>query len=103
MRLWEDSPSSISVSKKLHVFFLPFLSPTGKGTPTNQQHYKSVTLTIACIVSFWEKKKVVVTGGYGFIGSHLVERLLDAGANVKVADFAPRKGGAGKPAAVPAR
>jgi GDP-L-fucose synthase len=40
-------------------------------------------------MSFWKKKKVVVTGGYGFIGSHLVERLLDAGANVKVADFAP--------------
>ncbi|HEY7220060.1 MAG TPA: NAD-dependent epimerase/dehydratase family protein, partial [Candidatus Binatia bacterium] len=40
-------------------------------------------------MSFWEQKKVVVTGGYGFIGSHLVERLLDAGADVKVADFAP--------------
>jgi len=35
---------------------------------------------------------VVVTGGYGFIGSHLVERLLEAGANVKVADFAPGEG-----------
>ena len=41
-------------------------------------------------MSFWKKKKVVVTGGYGFIGSHLVERLLEAGADVKVADFAPR-------------
>ena len=40
-------------------------------------------------MTFWEQKKVVVTGGYGFIGSHLVERLLDAGTNVKVADFAP--------------
>src|SRR5438034_10535656 len=43
-------------------------------------------------MSFWKQKKVVVTGGYGFIGSHLVERLLDAGANVKVADFAPSDG-----------
>src|SRR5882757_10066184 len=40
-------------------------------------------------MSFWKQKKVVVTGGYGFIGSHLVERLLAAGADVKVADFAP--------------
>jgi nucleoside-diphosphate-sugar epimerase len=43
-------------------------------------------------MSFWKQKKVVVTGGYGFIGSHLVERLLEAGANVKIADFAPSDG-----------
>ena len=35
---------------------------------------------------------MVVTGAYGFIGSHLVERLLGAGANVKVAGFAPADG-----------
>ena len=29
---------------------------------------------------------VVVTGGAGFIGSHLAERLLELGANVRVAD-----------------
>jgi GDP-L-fucose synthase len=43
-------------------------------------------------MSFWTQKKVVVTGAYGFIGSHLVERLLGAGANVKVAGFAPADG-----------
>lgn len=37
-------------------------------------------------MSFWTQKKVVVTGGRGFIGSHLAERLLKAGANVRVAD-----------------
>ena len=30
----------------------------------------------------WDKRKVVVTGAGGFIGSHLVERLLDLGADV---------------------
>jgi len=31
----------------------------------------------------WKNKKVLVTGAEGFIGSHLVERLLRAGAKVK--------------------
>jgi dTDP-glucose 4,6-dehydratase len=31
----------------------------------------------------WEKQTVLVTGGGGFIGSHLVERLTTAGANVR--------------------
>jgi len=29
---------------------------------------------------------VLVTGGASFIGSHLVEQLVDRGANVRVAD-----------------
>jgi dTDP-glucose 4,6-dehydratase len=32
---------------------------------------------------FWEGKDVLVTGGGGFIASHLVERLVDGGARVK--------------------
>lgn len=34
--------------------------------------------------SFWRNKKVVVTGGDGFIGSHLVELLVEHGAKVRV-------------------
>ena len=32
----------------------------------------------------WEKQKVLVTGGSGFIGSHLVEKLVSLGADVRV-------------------
>lgn len=32
---------------------------------------------------FWRKKKVLVTGADGFIGSHLTERLVKEGADVK--------------------
>ncbi|HCU73972.1 MAG TPA: NAD-dependent dehydratase, partial [Chloroflexi bacterium] len=35
-------------------------------------------------MSYWNGKRVLVTGGTGFIGSHCVERLLEHGAHVRV-------------------
>jgi UDP-glucose 4-epimerase len=35
-------------------------------------------------MNFWTAKRVLVTGGRGFIGSHLVRRLLGAGADVAI-------------------
>lgn len=37
-------------------------------------------------MSYWTGVKVLVTGGASFIGSHLVDRLVEAGADVRVAD-----------------
>ena len=37
-------------------------------------------------MSYWKDKSVLVTGGASFIGSHLVDRLVGYGANVRVAD-----------------
>ena len=40
-------------------------------------------------MSFWDGKRVLVTGGTGFIGSHCVERLLSLGAHVRVTTHNP--------------
>ena len=41
-------------------------------------------------MSFWTNKKVIVTGGRGLIGSHLVDRLLTEGATVRGVDLRSR-------------
>jgi GDP-L-fucose synthase len=38
-------------------------------------------------MSFWKNKRVLVTGGAGFLGSHIVDRLKNAGGEF----FVPRK------------
>ena len=37
-------------------------------------------------MSDWDRKRVLVTGGAGFLGSHLCERLLSDGAEVLCVD-----------------
>ena len=37
-------------------------------------------------VNFWENKKVLVAGGAGFVGSHVVELLVEKGARTVVID-----------------
>lgn len=34
----------------------------------------------------WNDKKILVTGGSGFIGSHLIDKLLELGADVTIVD-----------------
>jgi NAD dependent epimerase/dehydratase len=46
-------------------------------------------------VSDWGGVNVLVTGGEGFIGSHLVESLVTAGANVRVLSYYTSFGNAG--------
>src|SRR5205809_944292 len=43
-------------------------------------------------MSFWHGKRVCVTGGSGFLGYHLVNQLVGAGASVRVFCLTPRPG-----------
>jgi UDP-glucose 4-epimerase len=42
---------------------------------------------VSSATGFWADRSVLVTGGCGFIGSHLVDALLEAGADVRVLDL----------------
>jgi len=60
---------------KLQTFKL--VSQTGKAK-------KSITLQQLGILLNWKDKPVFITGAAGFIGSHVTERFVEAGADVSV-------------------
>lgn len=35
---------------------------------------------------FYKNRRIVISGGAGFIGSHLAEKLVEYGANVTIID-----------------
>jgi len=37
-------------------------------------------------MSFWQNRRVLVTGGASFIGSHLTDALVERGAKVRSVD-----------------
>lgn len=42
-------------------------------------------------MEFWQDKKILITGGLGFIGSHFAKRLRECGAKVRVFDIAGQR------------
>lgn len=70
------------VKKCAILFFILIITPI---VYTNDQNTISDTLD-QILKNFYKDMPVLITGGCGFIGSHLAERLVQCGANVTIID-----------------
>src|SRR5262249_29008491 len=65
---------------------VPFGAGRQAGSKVPRVYCLQVNDEMGEVSSFWRRQRVLVTGGCGFLGSYLVEKLVTAGADVTVAD-----------------
>ena len=59
---------------------------SGSSILTARRNLSNRTLIDVPCLNHMEKKRILITGGAGFVGSHLVDRLMHMGHEVFVAD-----------------